>query len=521
MRSRRLLVGGLAAATLLGSSLVSTARASGATATCDIAFFQGNVPADTTITAAASLSTADGFEYCRVDGAITTTGPGPNTVRFEVSLPDQHNGRFYFQGLGGTAGLVKDPDPVLLAAGYAFASSDTGNQTGSTALQREGLNWSFMGDAAVALDHDRRGAHVSTTVAQHLTKQYYGTDDLVRYHSGCSGGGRMGWNAGVWYPDDYDGIVIGAAGRDVGNILHFGKVAQYVRRNGLVATPALAGQFIAVGQQILADFDAADGAIDGMIWDPSAVRYTDAELDALLAGFVPEWRTMIDMIIAGYDVGGATFMPQYPISGFGNWTAWLPFPGFFFPEVVFGTFAAGILGPTYDWVADFDFDSVDDEQSFVGPMAADNLQFGRSNEGALLDGFRDAGGKVLFWHGVNDPVISYNVAPLAFDEIVESSGNLAQAQRWARLFPVPGISHCGGGDGPADVPYVALEALTRWVEDGKAPASLVAERPADGRTFLLCPYPQRSVFRGGVDNTCGLDVADAANWVCRNPNYGR
>lgn len=495
---------------------------------CELGELQRVAPDATTLTSASASATADGVAYCRVDGFVTTTDPGPNLVNFQVSLPDRHNGRFYFQGLGGTAGYVPDPDPVLLAAGYATAGTDTGNQTGDTATQRAGLDWSFMGDPAIALDHDNRGGHVATVAAQAITKAYYGTQRLWRYHSGCSGGGRMGYSAAIMHPDDYDGIVIGAAGRDVGNILHFGKVGQFITRNiDLAVEPPPFAAFVGLGARVLADFDAADGAVDGMIWDPSVVQYSEAELDALLAqfGLTENWQEVVRLIIAGYDVGGSTFMPEYSLVGIENWTAWLPIPsiGFFFPVQVFGSFAAGTM-PGVDWVNDEDF-GPGTEADFTEELAG--LQFGRPNSGELLNEFRDRGGKLLIWHGVNDPVISYNVAPVIYDEIVAEAGNINRARRWARLFPVPGLGHCGGGTGPQDTPYAALDALTRWVERGRAPSDLIATRPEGlvapnqqalpARTFRLCSYPETPQFRGGLHNPRSLDVNDADNWKCQRP----
>lgn len=491
---------------------------------CAVEALAAAAPADTTLTAAEELTTEGGVEYCRVDGYVTTTDPGPNQVNFEVSMPAEHNGRFYFQGLGGTAGYVPDPDPILLAEGYAYAGSDTGNQTGSAENQSPGLDWSFMDDPPVALDHDRRGGHVATVAAQAITKSFYGTDELWRYHSGCSGGGRMGYSAAIFYPDDYDGIVIGAAGRDVANIIQFGEVAQYIDQNiDLEADPPPFIQLVAIGAQVLADFDAADGATDGMIWDPAVVDYSDAELDELFTAndLSPDWQAVARMILAGYDVGGATFMPQYPLAGIENWTLWLPNPppiDLFFPAQVFGSFAAATMS-NVDWQADADFDDVATETDFIEELQG--LQFGRSVEGNLLNDFRDAGGKMVIWHGVNDPVISYNVAPYVYDEIVAEAGGLDAAKQWARLFPVPGLSHCQGGTGPQDTPYVALDALAAWVEDEAAPESLTATRldgvagpdqqPLAARTFLLCPYPQASVF---ASESPATDVHDASNWSC-------
>jgi feruloyl esterase len=78
-----------------------------------------------------------------------------------------------------------------------------------------------------------------------------------------------------------------------------------------------------------------------------------------------------------------------------------------------------------------------------------------------------------------------------------------------RLFLVPGMDHCRGGNGPGR--FDALEAVMAWREHGQAPARLIASgnMAAGGpRSRPLCPYPQvaRWSGRGSSD--------DAANFQC-------
>jgi feruloyl esterase len=81
-----------------------------------------------------------------------------------------------------------------------------------------------------------------------------------------------------------------------------------------------------------------------------------------------------------------------------------------------------------------------------------------------------------------------------------------------RLFMVPGMAHCGGGDGTSS--FDMLTAVANWVEKGTAPdripASRIRESKVD-RTRPLCPYPQVAKYKG----TGSLD--DATNFECRLP----
>jgi feruloyl esterase len=78
-----------------------------------------------------------------------------------------------------------------------------------------------------------------------------------------------------------------------------------------------------------------------------------------------------------------------------------------------------------------------------------------------------------------------------------------------RLFMVPGMHHCGGGPGPSA--FDTLTPVSQWVEQGKAPESLVASKAESGkviRTRPLCPYPQVAKYKG----TGSID--EAANFIC-------
>lgn len=503
-------------------------------ANCNVTFIQAAVSGDTFITEAAIQATP--VEYCRIVGSIITNDPGPNEVGFKLSMPTDHNKRFYFQGLGGTAGALPEASPTLLERGYAVAVTDTGNQS-ATPGSSAGLDWRFMINEDQALDHDRRAGHLATVAAQEISHEYYGHGKLWRYHSGCSGGGRMGLSAAIEYPNDYDGIVLGAPGRTLANIFHFGKVAQYVKNNiDLATNPAPVANMVIAGAAIEAQWDAADGAIDGQIWDPTIVDVSAAELDALLAlgpPISPEWRTVMNMVGEGYDLrdqGGMVNIGPYYTSSITEWPLWTPqevAPGFFFffPDQVFGTVSKGAFGPTYDYVADWDFSSPLDELNLLLEWA--DLRFSKQVQGAELAAFRDNGGKLLLWHGVHDAAIAYSSSVEMYEGIIadakvrgkhfKRAKQIKKTQKWAKFFPVPGIGHCQNGvagDGPDDTDLAALESLATWVEKGKSPRKLIATRDSDGRTFNLCPYPGRSVFLGGVENPQNLDVNDANNWRC-------
>lgn len=80
---------------------------------------------------------------------------------------------------------------------------------------------------------------------------------------------------------------------------------------------------------------------------------------------------------------------------------------------------------------------------------------------------------------------------------------------WSRLFLVPGMGHCRGGEATLDQ-FDLLTPLVAWVEQGRAPDSVVATGAAfPGRSRPLCPWPQHAHYDGRGD------AETAAAYRCR------
>jgi feruloyl esterase len=130
-------------------------------------------------------------------------------------------------------------------------------------------------------------------------------------------------------------------------------------------------------------------------------------------------------------------------------------------------------------------------------------------ENANLKAFADRGGKLIQYHGWADPQITPDSSVRYYKKVLDTMGGTEKVQSFYRLFMVPGMAHCGGGDGTSD--FDMLAALEQWKEQGRVPAEVPASRVRDGkvdRTRPLCPYPQVAKYKG----TGSTD--DAANFVC-------
>ena len=521
---------------------------------CDPATIQKVAPPQTTITAA--TPTATPVPHCRIDGYVTTTDPGPNQVKFRLQLPDHGwTGRYYFIALGGSAGYVPTDSQIPagnpLYRGFAVAGTDTG---------REGnmLDWTFLSDPVKALDHNHRGAHVVALATQQITKAYYAATKLYRYMSGCSGGGRMGMEALLRHPGDFDGLLIGApGGRSSGSIIKFIAASQQMMREpGAWLSPA---KLAMVEQKVTATCDASDGALDQMVWDHRLCRFNVPSLacapgrdgaDCLSA---PEMRSFKAILDGPRGPNGALIAQPMPITNTSSWLSFLgptppPWSGAATMEnmkkgsagyIIATTISHAFFGPGYDPVTQFNLKSQKDLDAW---WAATRRTGWGQPWSPDIGAFQRGGGKVIFWNGVSDPCCSdveleqyYRDAGKAVD------GGEPGLQRFAKLYRMPGMAHCGGGTGPQDGPDTLLDQLIAWVERNRAPGPVVVHRGAERvrlafadpatkqvsgvavpppagapRDFLLCPFPLVSKFDARRAGQPGA-VYDAGAWSCVAP----
>jgi feruloyl esterase len=113
-------------------------------------------------------------------------------------------------------------------------------------------------------------------------------------------------------------------------------------------------------------------------------------------------------------------------------------------------------------------------------------------------------GKLILFHGLSDQGVS-PLATVGWYERVEAA-NGGHVQSWARLFLVPGMTHCHGG--PATDDFDMLTAIVDWVEKGVAPDRIIASgKSFPGVTRPLCPYPTYARY-------AGRNPKDANSFVC-------
>ena len=462
--------------------------------------------------------------FCRVQGVIQPSAD--SHIEFEAWLPSTGwNGRYEGIGNGGFAGSIDFGGLAdAVAAGYAVSSTDTGHK-GSPIDAR----WA-LGHPEKVTDFGYRAIHETAEKTKALIAAFYGNQPRKSYFSSCSNGGREALMEAQRYPGDYDGILAGAPANYWTHLL--ASAAAEVQMLGDPAGFIPPAKLPAIQAATLAACDAQDGVKDGLINDPSRCKFDpsvllckDAPSNACLTA--PQVASLQKLYAGARDSSGKVIFPgRLPGGELGNagWGLWVTgqTPGTSL-MYAFGTqFFANFVKQNAAW--DYHTFQADRDTKVADDQLARTLNATDPD----LKRFRDRGGKLVIYHGWNDPAISA-MNSVDYFRSLEAKMGAKEVDGFARLYLVPGMAHCGGGPGPDSFGQNTVapgapeqnisHALERWVENGAAPGSIVATKyknevdPASGvaRSRPICPYPQVAHYRG----TGSTD--DAANFACTNP----
>jgi feruloyl esterase len=429
--------------------------------------------------------------FCRV--AITLKPGVTSNVRAEVWMPVAGwNGKLQVVGNGGFAGTIGyRAMATALAAGYAAASTDTGH-TGPAA------NTFATEDAT--LDFAYRAIHETAVAAKRVVDHYFGAAPRFSYFNGCSTGGRQALTAAQRYPDDFNGIVGGAPAifttkQAFGQIWFYQAIAL---GDGAIPKEKL----LLIHDAVLNACDSLDGAKDGVLENPLACTFDPGVLSCRAGASSASCLTpaQVDAVRRVYK--GATHASTgekiFPGLERGSELGWNPVPvGYavdYFKHIVF---------KDASWTpATLNFGS------HVAEAYPAAHQIFDAND-PHLSAFTGRGGKLLMYQGWAEPGIPPGHIVNYYAQVQARTHNAAQS---VRLFMVPGMGHCGGGDGASTFDMVA--ALDAWVSGGGPPERIPASRVRNGtvdRTRPLCAYPRYARYSG----TGSLD--DASSFTCELP----
>ena len=446
--------------------------------------------------------------YCRVEGVINRrTGVDGEEfgINFAVAMPDEWNGDFLMQGGGGSNGVVFPPlgltaagDTPGLVRGFAVVSTDTGHTS-----HRGPFDFGFMKDQQAYLDFAYLANAQVAALAKQFILQYYGKPPAFSYFAGCSTGGREGMILSQRYPNSFDGIISGDPAMRTGlSNLAIGRwipvAFNQIAPKDANGKPIIAQAITDADRKLIVDSllkqcDAKDGLADGMISDPLACDFDPAVLVCKErqtgSCLTPEKVFAIKKAVGGpKTAGGIQVYPGFLYDT--GITAGSPLRGILSP-------GPGIFGPaTTAMEVDVEKEALADVQPLVDSMSTN------------LTTFSAHGGKLIFYHGDSDPWFSPLDTFGYYKDMVAANGGLDAVSKWSQFYFVPGMGHCGGGEGLDQ--FDLLGAMVNWVEKGIAPTSVIATGKAfPGRSRPLCPYPKHTHYKGQGNTD------DANNFECR------
>jgi len=447
--------------------------------------------------------------HCRVDGLIderTGRNGKPYAIGFSLALPTAWNGRFFFQGGGGLNGVVNPPygaqyagDSSALAAGFAVISTDSGHK-GS------GFDASFFADQEAALNFLYQAVAKVTVVGKQLVEKRYGKAAHHSYFVGCSTGGREAMMMSQRFPRYFDGIVAGAPATRTGySNLSLRSVTTALSRiapRDAAGKPqtrlALSdGDRSLVVKGLLAACDALDGAADGLVFATRDCRFDPKVLQC------PGSKT--DSCLSAQQVEAVQTAMAGPKASDG----YQVYPGYYYDTgIVASQGLPGLLvgpiipeGPAIGVTQDVDAEA--ERAHDARSMAGD------TNAWTNLSSFWGHGGRFILFHGVSDPWFSARETVQYYERLAQDNAEVP-LDEWSRLFLVPGMGHCAGGEHTLDR-FNMVEAIVNWVEEKRPPARVVATgqtMPNESRP--LCPYPAYAHYSGTGD------TKNADNYSCSN-----
>ncbi len=434
--------------------------------------------------------------FCRV--AVTLKPTGDSEIGVEVWLPvSGWNGKYLAVGSGGWGGSIAYSSMAdALRRGYATSATDDGHVGSSASF--------IMGHPEKFVDFAYRAEHEMTVETKGLIKAFYGREPRYSYWNGCSGGGREGLLQAARYPDEFDGIIAGDPANMRRNAWALW-LANKTFKDSADYIPA--SKYPMIHRAILDTCDANDGVKDGLIENPASCHVDFTKLackgedkaDCLTPRQI---QTAMTIISPATDDKGNIYFPRVEP---GTELRWARLAGGPEPADLFLDQFRYVVyqNPDWDWRS---FDLARD----AAKANAINRDVDELNPN--LAAFAKSKGKLLLYHGWADQQVAPGASVEFYKSVLQESGDAEHASDWIRLFMVPGMGHCSGGEGPDSFDKISI--LEQWVEHGKAPTEIVASHRAGGkvdRTRPLCPYPEVARYKGSGS------IDDAANFSCTSP----
>ncbi|KAG5764960.1 hypothetical protein H9Q72_006959 [Fusarium xylarioides] len=461
-------------------------------------------------------------DVCRITLRVDTSPTSSTNI--EVWLPADWNGRFLSTGNGGLNGCVTYQDMAYTTSlGFAAVGTNNGHNGTSAAP--------LLDKPEIVNDFAWRSVHTGALIGKAITADFYGRGASKSYYLGCSTGGRQGMMSAQSFPDDFDGIVAGAPA------LAFNSLSAWAGHFYDITGPPDSSTFVPesywttiIHNDIMRQCDELDGFKDAIIEDASICNYDPTGLTCRPSQNQTSCLTkeQVETVRKAYSPlkfsNGTLIYPRLGLGAELNGS-----PAFFFTGQPFILASDWYRYAVYN---DPDWDPTQLKESDYAYGIEKNPGHIQTFNGDLSS-FRNRGGKLLHFHGQEDPLITCENSPWYYEHVSQTMElSSAQLDSFYRFFRISGLSHCDGGAGAGligqsgqsnaglDPDQNVLMSLVRWVEQGIPPDTILGTAvkpgtaPSSGGIGEIafqrrhCRYPYRNAYTGKGD------AADPGSWAC-------
>ncbi|CAI6080519.1 unnamed protein product [Clonostachys chloroleuca] len=474
---------------------------------------------------------AQGLSFCNVT-VVYTHSDTDDEVYVEAWLPpsESWNERLFTAGGSGFgAGRFLVPYTGMAGAlteGFATVTSDAG--LGSTLDDVTGAPWILKSPGNVNLQLVQNFGSTSlkeeAVLAKQLIEAFYGKKPEYSYFNGCSQGGRQGMALAQHYPEEYDGILVGAPGINLPKVV--GSIFWPQQVMNEIGEHPHDCEIDAIVHASISVCDKLDGVEDGVIaeykkcldtfdpfgevgrnftcWPPGEARLISASAAAVVNA---TWRGM-------------------PLSGRQSWPGLNPgtnltgTTGFQNGICRTNCTGDGACSGLYNalgnnWMKyfgaknpDYSIDNLTraEFQGFVRLTAQELASYFQTDD-ADLSPLQQAGGKLISWHGTADDGVPPEGTAEYFRRVKDL---IPEVGDFYQHYEIAGLAHCAGGSGGQ--PVEMFQQLRAWVENGTVPEnSPVTYTGPDSSVWkrIICPYPQKATVKAGCE-----DLKSASCWQC-------
>lgn len=446
--------------------------------------------------AKATQDNVDGHPVCQVE---VTLAP---SINIQVRMPLEGWTQRYMQlGCGGLCGNIN----MQVGAADGCIPADSGAFVlAATDMGHQGMGGDFGYDRQKRADFAYRAQHLTAVAVRKLVKLLYGQDPAYSYFNGCSDGGREALIEAQRFPDDFNGIIAGAPALifQVQNSLHHGWLA--VSNADADGRPVLiADRLPLLHSAVMKACDALDGIKDGLVAEPRLCHFDPGTLQCA-SGTTDTGQCLtpaeVEAVRRIYDGPRDPKTGERLLVGGPQYGSELNWAGVFVPaDAKQGIFSKQIvLGALNGLIFDEDKKNVSLADLKFETATYDKLRprhplFDATNPD--LSGFAGGGGKLMLWHGWGDQHIS-PINTIAYHEALEKQMGSAKVETFERLYLLPGVAHCGGGEGPSS--FDLLSSMMDWVERGIAPGAFAAKPAEASQSSFGQPGGGKTGGKGGL-----------------------